>query len=134
LPRSITWWASWPRPARLLGKLPLASPVTGLAVTAYPLREWHAGARQLALLDVDASERNRPLSAQLNRLWEAGCLLRQRFGEAVIRLAGAVSPLAPISIQVVPRWSITIRSSSPDKQFLDGGLRDVGAHMRSHIG
>ena len=89
--------------ARLLGRLPLASPVTSLAVTAYPLREWHAGARQLALLDEDVSGQYRPLSAELNRLWEAVRLLRQRFGEAVIRLASAVGPPAPIPIQVEAR-------------------------------
>jgi hypothetical protein len=59
---------------------------------------------------VDASERNRPLSAQLNRLWATVRLLRQRFGETVIQLASAVGPPAPIPIQVgvqpdgMPAW------------------------------
>ena len=86
--------------ARLLGKLPITADVTSLALTAYPLREWHAGAHQLVLLDTPAAERDRPLSVRLSRLWETVRLLRQRFGATAIRLASTLGPLVPIPIQV----------------------------------
>ncbi len=37
---------------RLLGKLTFETDVSAIMLCAYPLREWHFGARQLSLLDV----------------------------------------------------------------------------------
>jgi nucleotidyltransferase/DNA polymerase involved in DNA repair len=49
---------------RLLGKLNLSSGVTGLTLLAYPLREWHVGARQMSLFE-------EPVQPRLARLREA---------------------------------------------------------------
>ena len=78
---------------RLLGKLNLSSGVTSLTLSAYPLREWHVGARQMTLLD-------EPIQPRLARLREALRALQQRFGEAVIRLASLVGPPLPLNIEV----------------------------------
>ncbi len=88
---------------RLLGNLKLSSGVTGLALSAYPLREWHVGARQMTLLD-------EPVQPRLARLREVLRNLQQRFGEAVIRLASVIGPPLPLSIDVglrpdgAPMW------------------------------
>jgi len=78
---------------RLLGKLAVEADVIRVTVTAYPLREWHQSARQLTLLDA-------PLRASLLRLQTAIKVLKQRFGEAVIRLASLIGPPVPLAIQV----------------------------------
>ena len=78
---------------RLLGKLTLTDGVTRLALTVYPLREWHLGTRQLALGAPPA-----PLRAE--RLRTALGQLRKRFGEWVVRLASAVGPPLPVPIRV----------------------------------
>jgi hypothetical protein len=70
-----------------------AAAVEGLTLTAYPLREWHLGARQLTLFEEATSPR-------LGRLREVLRMLRQRFGEAVVCLASVVGPPLPLSIQV----------------------------------
>jgi len=78
---------------RLLGKLNLLSGVAGLTLSAYPLREWHVGARQMTLLD-------EPVGPKLARLRAVLRTLEQRFGEAVIRLASMIGPPLPLAIDV----------------------------------
>ena len=78
---------------RLLGQTEFAAPVDALTLTAYPLRDWHMGARQLNLFEETASPR-------LRRLHEALRTLRQRFGEAVVCLASAIGQPLPLPIQV----------------------------------
>lgn len=78
---------------RLLGKLALSTEVTHLAVTAYPLREWHRETRQLVMFQP-------PVPARLERLWTTLHQLRQRFGEWVVRLASVVGPPQPLPIRV----------------------------------
>ncbi|HJW83582.1 MAG TPA: hypothetical protein VJ754_04695 [Anaerolineae bacterium] len=88
---------------RLLGRLSFSSEVSGLNLTAYPLREWHAGARQLEMFTP-------AVQPKLARLHEALRVLRQRFGEAVVMLASALGPPLPLPIQVraqssgAPAW------------------------------
>ena len=78
---------------RLLGKLSFSVEVSRLTLTAYPLREWHWGARQLTLFE-------ETIQPKLARLQEVLRALRQRFGEAVIQLASIVGPPLPIPIRV----------------------------------
>ncbi len=78
---------------RLLGKLTVEADVIRVTVTAYPLREWHQAAQQLTLLDA-------PLQASLVRLQTAIKVLKQRFGEMVIRLASLIGPPVPLAIKV----------------------------------
>lgn len=78
---------------RLLGRLAPTTPVAGLTLTAYPLREWHLGAQQLTLVDEPAAGRWQRLQATLHILW-------QRFGSAMIRLASSVGPPLPIPLDV----------------------------------
>jgi hypothetical protein len=88
---------------RLLGNLKLSSGVTGLTLSAYPLREWHVGTRQMALFE-------EPDQPRLARLREVLRSLQQRFGEAVIRLASVIGPPLPLAIDVglrpdgTPMW------------------------------
>jgi hypothetical protein len=87
----------------MLGNLRLSSGVTGLTLSAYPLREWHVGARQMALF----AEPEQPRLARLREVLRA---LQQRFGEAVIRLASVIGPPLPLAIDVglrpdgTPMW------------------------------
>ena len=81
---------------RLLGRLSFTVEMTGLALTAYPLREWHLGARQLTLFEES-------IQPKLARLQEALRVLRRRFGEAVMRLASAIGPPLPLPIRVRTR-------------------------------
>ena len=81
---------------RLLGKLTFEADVISLTITAYPLREWQQSARQLTLLDT-------PLQAALARLQTTLQVLKQRFGEAVIRLASLIGPPLPLPIRVETR-------------------------------
>ena len=78
---------------RLLGKLSFEAEVVSLTLTAYPLREWQHGARQLSLLDANVQPR-------LDQLRAAIRVLQQRFGEAIIRLANALGPPLPLPIKV----------------------------------
>jgi DNA polymerase-4 len=88
---------------RLLGKLSFNAAVISLTLTAYPLREWHQGARQLTLLDA-------PAQSKLARLRAALQILQRRFGEAIVKLASTLGPPLPLSIEVkarpdgVPLW------------------------------
>jgi DNA polymerase-4 len=81
---------------RLLGKLTLDTDVTSVTVTAYPLREWHHSLRQLSLLDT-------PRQSALARLQATLKVLKQRFGETVIRLASLIGPPVPLAIKVNAR-------------------------------
>ncbi len=78
---------------KLLGKLNPSSGIIGLTLIAYPLREWHANVRQMTLFE-------EPVQPRLARLREVLRTLEQRFGEAVIRLAGALGPPLPLAIEV----------------------------------
>lgn len=82
--------------ARLLGKLTPETGVTGLSLTAYPLREWQLGAQQLSLVDEMSAPRLARLRETLRLLW-------RRFGETIIRLASAIGPPLPLPIQVSTR-------------------------------
>lgn len=84
--------------AHLLGKLTFTCDVVSLSLTAYPLREWQHGARQLSLLDADAV--TPPKLAQLRSVIR---VLQQRFGEAVIRLASLIGPPLPLPIRIGAR-------------------------------
>ncbi len=79
--------------ARLFDALSLTAEVTRFILVAYPLREWHAGARQLTLFDA-------PVKARHGRLLKTLRLLQQRFGEFVLRLASAIGPPVPVPIRV----------------------------------
>jgi nucleotidyltransferase/DNA polymerase involved in DNA repair len=79
---------------RLLGRMEFAAPISELRLTAYPLREWHIGARQLVLFEAEAT------SPRLGRLHAVLRQLRQRFGATVIGLACLVGPPLPLPIQV----------------------------------
>lgn len=81
---------------RLLGKLTVEADVISVTVTAYPLREWHQSARQLTLLDA-------PFQSAVLRLQATLKVLKQRFGEAVIRLASLIGPPVPLAIRVKAR-------------------------------
>ena len=78
---------------RLLGKLSFEADVINLTLTAYPLREWQHGARQLSLWDADVQPRLAQLRAAIR-------VLQQRFGEAIVRLASLVGPPLPLPIKV----------------------------------
>jgi len=78
---------------RLLGKLTFDSDVSVITLRAYPLREWHFGARQLSLLDSAESSKWAQFRVTLRAL-------QQRFGEAVLRLASTLGPPVPLPIQV----------------------------------
>lgn len=79
---------------RLLGRMEFAKPVGELVLTAYPLREWHIGARQLALFETETT------SPRMGRLHAVLHQLRQRFGATVISLACLAGPPRPLPIQV----------------------------------
>ena len=81
---------------RLLGKLTFGTDVAGVTVTAYPLREWHHSLQQLSLLDT-------PRQSALARLQVTLKVLKQRFGETVIRLASLIGPPVPLPIKVKAR-------------------------------
>jgi nucleotidyltransferase/DNA polymerase involved in DNA repair len=78
---------------RLLGKLSFSVEVSRLTLTAYPLREWRLGAKQLTLFE-------ETIQPKITRLQEVLRVLRQRFGEAVIRLASLIGPPLPLPIGV----------------------------------
>ena len=88
---------------RLLGKLTIDAGVSRLALTAYPLREWHVGARQLEMFAP-------AIQPKLARLQEAIRVLARRFGEAIFKLASALGPPLPLPIHVqaqasgLPAW------------------------------
>ncbi len=79
--------------ARLFGKLNPLHPVGAVCVTAYPLREWHAGARQLSLFSPAKPHKRSVLRHAIR-------VLKQRFGEAVIQIASALGPPLPLPIHV----------------------------------
>ena len=78
---------------RLLGKLTFETDVSAITLRAYPLREWHFGARQLSLLDSAESSKWAQFRVTLHAL-------QKRFGEAVLRLASTLGPPVPLPIHV----------------------------------
>ena len=78
---------------RLLEKLSLQSTATELRITAYPLREWYLGARQLTLFKTSGQREDGQMKHVLNSLY-------QRFGKGIIKLASTIEPPSPIPIQV----------------------------------
>ncbi|MBI5566142.1 MAG: hypothetical protein HY870_14695 [Chloroflexi bacterium] len=78
---------------RLLGKLTFEADVSAITLRAYPLREWHFGARQLSLLDSVESSKWAQFRVTLRAL-------QKRFGEAVLRLASTLGPPVPLPIHV----------------------------------
>ena len=78
---------------RLLGKLTIEAEVNCLTLTAYPLREWHVGARQLELFEPATHLKLARLREVLRMLWE-------RFGETIVKLASVTGPPAPLPIRV----------------------------------
>ena len=81
---------------RLLGKLSPASEVSSVSVTAYPLREWQIGTRQIEMFDATSHPK-------LMRLYEVLRTIYQRFGEAIMQLASVIGPPLPLPIKVHTR-------------------------------
>ncbi len=79
--------------AVLLGRLPVSTPVAAVAVSVYPLRTWHLGLHQMALVQAGVPEK------QL-RFEEALQLLYHRFGQAAVRVAALLGPPLPIRVRV----------------------------------
>ncbi|MCC6191469.1 MAG: hypothetical protein IT318_20790 [Anaerolineales bacterium] len=79
--------------AQLFGRLPVTAPVVAVALSVYPLRAWHLGARQIDLLQAGAPEKQLRFEAALQ-------LLAHRFGAAVLRVAALLGPPIPIPIEV----------------------------------
>ena len=78
---------------QLLGRLGAAAPVARISLSAYPLRSWHLGMHQLALVKAGTPER-------LTRLEDALQLILHRFGQAAIQIAALLGPPLPIKTQV----------------------------------
>jgi DNA polymerase-4 len=100
---------------RVLGGLAPAGPVTSLSLTIYPLRPFHLGATQLALLTAPAEVRR-------SRLQEALRRLRERFGELIVVVASLVAPPPPRPIQVT-----TDRHGLPRALVYRDRIREVAA-------
>jgi DNA polymerase IV len=79
--------------AQLLGRLQLKAPVVSVVLSAYPLRSWHLGLHQMALVEAG-------VSARQTRLEETLQLLYHRFGQAVIRIAALLGPPVPLKVRV----------------------------------
>jgi nucleotidyltransferase/DNA polymerase involved in DNA repair len=79
--------------AQMLGRLQLKVPVMSVVLSAYPLRSWHLGMHQMALVEAG-------VSAKQTRLEETLQLLYHRFGQAVIRLAALLGPPVPLKVRV----------------------------------
>ncbi len=78
---------------QLLGRLGAAAPVARISLSAYPLRSWHLGTHQLALVKAGVPER-------LTRLEDVLHLILHRFGQAAIQIAALLGPPLPIKTQV----------------------------------
>ncbi len=100
--------------ARLLGKLSPTSEVSNITVTAYPLREWHTGARQIEMFDATSHPK-------LMRWYEVLRTIYQRFGEAIMQLASVIGPPLPLPIKVHTR-----ADGSPSVLQWGGWSRSVG--------
>jgi nucleotidyltransferase/DNA polymerase involved in DNA repair len=86
--------------AQLLGHIQVASPNTRLSLSAYPLRSWHLGAYQLALVDPSAGSGQAGVAQKRTRLEETLQLLAHRFGQAVVRIAALLGPPLPLAVRV----------------------------------
>ncbi len=78
----------------LFGKLNNTAPVTRLSLIAYPLRSWHAGARQLTFVGGDTPERQGRFDNALHIIWN-------RFGQVAIQIASFFAPPIPRKTQVI---------------------------------
>jgi len=81
---------------KMMDKLTLEAEVSELTLRAYPLREWHLGARQLEMFEAATSPKLARLRAVLR-------ILRTRFDEAIVQLASLIGPPLPLPIQVQAR-------------------------------
>ncbi len=79
--------------AQLLGRLPTLPPVENVALSAYPLRPWHLGQHQMALIQAGVPQKQ-------TRLEEVLQLLYHRFGQAVVRIAALLGPPVPLKVDV----------------------------------
>jgi hypothetical protein len=78
----------------LFGKLSNAAPITRLSLIAYPLRSWHAGARQLTFVMGSNPERQGRFDNALHLIWN-------RFGQWAIQIATFFAAPAPRKTQVI---------------------------------
>lgn len=78
----------------LFGKLDNAAPVMRLSLIAYPLRSWHASARQLTFVSGDNPERQGRFDNALHTIWN-------RFGQMAIQIASFLVAPAPRKTQVM---------------------------------
>jgi hypothetical protein len=78
---------------QLLGRLGAGAPVARISLSAYPLRSWHLGMRQLALVKAGAPERQA-------RLEDVIQLILHRFGQAAIKIASLLGPPIPLKVKV----------------------------------
>jgi hypothetical protein len=83
----------WRLAAQMLGRLEPSAAVLGVVLSAYPLRPWHLGARQLALARPGVPEGQTRLEETLHLLW-------RRFGRAAVRIAALLGPPVPLPVQV----------------------------------
>ena len=79
--------------AHLLNQLKPPTPIAALQLTAYPLRQWQQGARQMNLLQ----QRSERTAAQRQQALHS---LQQRFGDNVVQRASAIDPPEPTPVQV----------------------------------
>lgn len=79
--------------AMLLGRVALEAPVEVVALSAYPLRSWHIGLHQAALVAAGVSEKQTRFEAALQ-------LLCHRFGQAALRVAALLGPPVPVPVRV----------------------------------
>jgi nucleotidyltransferase/DNA polymerase involved in DNA repair len=79
--------------ARLLSQLTPPTPIIALQLTAYPLRQWQHGARQMNLFQ----QRSARTAMQRQQALRS---LRQRFGDNVVQMASAIDPPEPTPVQV----------------------------------
>lgn len=78
--------------AQLLGRLRVTAPVVSLALSAYPLRPWHTGMHQMALVEAGVLEKQARLEGVIQLLW-------RRFGQTAVKIAALLGPPMPIKVR-----------------------------------